>query len=208
MKIIIFLNPALHTSLLATATALCLTQCKKSNPPAPSDPCLNKAFSISTTQTSSNPCGTVGTGSITVTASSTGSTSFTYSLNGGAFQATNSFSGLATGSYSIVLKDNNNCTSASQNATVAAIAAGPTFTAVKTLMTTRCGLGNNNCHNGTNTARPNFTVDCNIASVSTRIEARAVTAGTMPPVAAGGPLNANDKAIISAWITAGGMFGN
>ncbi|HLO80560.1 MAG TPA: gliding motility-associated C-terminal domain-containing protein, partial [Chitinophagaceae bacterium] len=48
-------------------------------------------------------------GSITVTASK-GTAPYSYSLNGGAYQATNTFSSLIAGSYKITIKDANGCT--------------------------------------------------------------------------------------------------
>ncbi|HEX5636337.1 MAG TPA: SprB repeat-containing protein, partial [Gammaproteobacteria bacterium] len=48
-------------------------------------------------------------GTITVTASK-GTAPYNYSLNGGTSQTTNTFSGLAAGSYKIIVKDANGCT--------------------------------------------------------------------------------------------------
>jgi uncharacterized membrane protein len=50
---------------------------------------------------------------------------------------------------------------------------------------------------------PNFTIDCNIVTNSSRIRERAVVLGTMPP---GGSLTQAEKDVISAWITAGGRL--
>jgi gliding motility-associated-like protein len=62
-------------------------------------------------QTQSNVlCFSGNTGSVTVT--QTGGTSpFTYALNGGAFGASATFSGLAATSYTVTVKDNNGCLS-------------------------------------------------------------------------------------------------
>jgi Cadherin domain len=70
-------------------------------------------------------------GQITVTGY-TPSTDYTYSLNGGAFQASNIFTGLAAGTYSLVAKSNlTGCTSASSTPSVS-----NTPTAVSTPTTT------------------------------------------------------------------------
>jgi len=59
---------------------------------------------IATTDAS---CG-LNNGTITVSASG-GSTNYTYSINGGAFQASNLFSNLASGAYTVQVQDANNC---------------------------------------------------------------------------------------------------
>jgi large repetitive protein len=54
-------------------------------------------------------CNASCNGTITVTASG-GTPAYQYSLNGGAFQASNSFTGLCNGTYAVTIKDANNCT--------------------------------------------------------------------------------------------------
>lgn len=46
----------------------------------------------------------------TITASATGSTGFTFSINGGSFQASGNFTALAAGLYTVTAKDANGCT--------------------------------------------------------------------------------------------------
>jgi gliding motility-associated-like protein len=53
-------------------------------------------------------CGAANDGTITVNATG-GTTPYSYSLNGGAFQSSNIFSGLAAGSYTIRVRDASNC---------------------------------------------------------------------------------------------------
>lgn len=78
--------------------------------------------------------------------------------------------------------------------------AGPLYTAVKTLMAANC----QSCHNNTiANGGMNWTVDCNIVINKTRIKARAVDEGTMPPT---GSLPQADKNKITDWINAGGKF--
>ncbi|MFM7767618.1 MAG: beta strand repeat-containing protein, partial [Bacteroidota bacterium] len=67
-------------------------------------------------------CATSTDGAITVTANG-GTGSLQYSLNGGAYQAGNVFSGLAAGTYAVSVKDANNCTFAAGNVTITAPAA-------------------------------------------------------------------------------------
>ncbi|MBL0357437.1 MAG: hypothetical protein IPP72_11375 [Chitinophagaceae bacterium] len=72
------------------------------------NPCTGITVVVSTTQV--NPTTGLTNGSITATA--TGGTGFTYSLNSGAFQASGTFSNLAAGAYTITAKNSNGCTGA------------------------------------------------------------------------------------------------
>src|SRR5208283_3080777 len=71
-------------------------------------------------------CNNASDGSITVTAAG-GTGAYSYTLNGGAAQSSNVFSGLSSGSYSIMVFDANNC-SASAGAAIV-IANPPLLTA-------------------------------------------------------------------------------
>ena len=80
--------------------------------------------------------------------------------------------------------------------------AGPKFTAVKSVIASSCALSG--CHIApSNTGGLNFESNASIVANGSRIKARAVDLGTMPPT---GPLSAADKAIISDWISAGGSI--
>lgn len=70
------------------------------------DPCAGVTVAVSTTQV--DP--TTGMSNGSITASATGGTGFTYSLNSGAFQPSGTFTGLATGNYTITAKNSNGCT--------------------------------------------------------------------------------------------------
>jgi large repetitive protein len=145
---------------------------------------------------------TNNTGRVTINAA--GSTGFTYSFNGGAYQATNIFNNLGTGIFSVGAKDANGCIiTATANVPVAA--AGPTFTVVKNLLAANCIM----CHGGPNPQNGiNFTDDCTIVSKSARIKARAVD--NLPSVMpfGGPPLSSTDKQKITDWINAGGQHSN
>ena len=70
------------------------------------------AAALTATTSKTDVCFGGTNGTITVTAAG-GTGTKTYSIDGGAtFQASNAFSGLAAGTYSIVVKDQNNCTTA------------------------------------------------------------------------------------------------
>jgi hypothetical protein len=70
-----------------------------------STPCPSITVTATITQTSS-PVATNGA----IAATGNGSIGFTYNINGGAFQASGTFSNLAVGSYTIIAKDANGCT--------------------------------------------------------------------------------------------------
>jgi len=91
------------TALLMSANFVSCS--KDSTPPPPTDPCAGKSITVSTATTIAN-CS--NNGSITVIAS--GSTGFTFKLNaGGSYQASNVFSNLAAGAYTIFVKDGAGC---------------------------------------------------------------------------------------------------
>jgi SprB repeat len=73
---------------------------------AGTDPCAGITVAITTIQT--DPAAGQSNGSITATA--TGGTGFTYSINSGAFQTSGTFTGLITGNYTITAKNATGCT--------------------------------------------------------------------------------------------------
>lgn len=162
--------------------------------------CSGVTINITTTNANTVPCASPS-GSITATA--TGSTGITYSINGTSFQASGNFPNLAAGAYTVTAKDANGCTSTS-NVTIQNASAGPLFAAVKTLLQNNCVP----CHNNVQSeGGNNWTIDCNIINNKERIKARAVdnNPSSMPPT---GPLSQSDKNIITDWINAGGTFSN
>jgi large repetitive protein len=77
---------------------------------------------------SSTACTFNGQGSVSVTGTG-GSSPYQYQLGSGAFQASNTFTGLSAGSFVVTIKDNRNCTSI-VNATLALKPDAPTSTAL------------------------------------------------------------------------------
>ena len=85
-------------------------------------------------------CNSGSNGSITVTGAG-GTSPYTYSNNnGGTYQSSNSFTALAAGTYAVMVKDANNCTSAAGNVVISQ-AVAVTFTSVS---------ANTSCNGGTN----------------------------------------------------------
>jgi cytochrome c551/c552 len=166
--------------------------------------CTGVNIVIDATATTAVPCGGPGA---TVTVNATGGTGLTYSINNGAFQASNSFTNVAAGNQTVVVKDANGCTQ-SKAVTVNAAAAGPLFTAVRSILQSNCvSCHNNSVQNG----GMNWTVDCNIVTYKSAIKTRAVDqAGTasqmpQPPNPA---LSTADRQKIVDWINAGGAYSN
>ncbi|WP_301921748.1 hypothetical protein [Ferruginibacter sp.] len=118
--------------------------CSKSSPgttPA-TDVCAGKTIVITPSVTASTSC--ISDGSIEV--SVTGSTGFTYKLNStGTYGASAKFTDLAAGTYTIFVKDAAGCEKSVTATVTSGGIAGPKFTAVKTLMASKC----QSCHNST-----------------------------------------------------------
>jgi hypothetical protein len=75
-----------------------------------SNPCAGVTITVAAT--SVNPTTGQSNGSITATAS--GSTGFTYSLNNGTYQASGTFSNLTAGTYTVTAKNSNGCIGSTQ----------------------------------------------------------------------------------------------
>ncbi len=94
---------------------------------------------IATATSTSTACVGVNNGSITITPTN-GSAPYQYSLDGGANQPSNTFTGVSAGSHNVVVTDNFGCVSAPIAVTVAA---GTTLTATATSIATACpGVSN------------------------------------------------------------------
>ncbi len=99
---------------LFISTTFIIYSCSDGGEPIPQNPC--SGVTISVTASITNTSGSLNNGSITASAS--GGSGFTFSINGGAFQSSGTFSGLAAATYSIIAKDSRGCTG-SQSFTVA-----------------------------------------------------------------------------------------
>jgi len=125
------------------------------------DPCAG--LTITLTETHVNPTSGQSNGSITVTTTPTGT--YTYSLNGGSFQTSNTFSNLAAGNYSIVAKNQNGCTSAPKAVVLGSVdpCAGVTITVTTTSIAPTIGQSNGSI---TSTASPSGTYTYSINGVN------------------------------------------
>jgi mono/diheme cytochrome c family protein len=165
------------------------------NPPS-GNSCASKTIVVNAGTTNAAGC----TGG-TITATASGSTNFTYNIDGGAFQTSGTFSNVSAGDHTIIAKDGEGCTK-SASVTVTASASGPLFAAVKAVIVANC----NSCHTGAAAqGGQNFGSDCNIVNAAARIKARAVD-GNPSFMPQGGQLNTADKQKITNWLTAGGKY--
>lgn len=109
--------------------------------PAPINPC--SGVSIIVNATTANPTSsTANDGSIS--ASATGSSGFTFNINGGAFQSAGNFTNLGAGTYTIVARNGSGCTgSASFTLTAPTVCSGVVITVNNTVTpNTPCGVNN------------------------------------------------------------------
>lgn len=93
-------------SYLFGMAILFLAACSSDNAPEPVD-CDTNGVSISKVETTIASCG-INDGSIVISATG-GSGAYTYSLNGGELQASNTFTNLSAGNYSIQVLDDSGC---------------------------------------------------------------------------------------------------
>jgi hypothetical protein len=167
------------------------------------NPCSGTTITLTTAIVNYTPCLSPASGKITVTA--TGSTGFTFNINGGAYQASNIFSALAAGTFTVGAKDANGCTNTT-SAVVASAPAGPMFTQMRNLISSRCsGSG---CHmNGGSAAGYNFDQDCSIVTYWTQINKSCVLyTMTKMPKSPQALLTAAEKLVITNWVNAGHKF--
>jgi hypothetical protein len=191
------LSPGLIMTFILTGI---LYSCGKSDVAiTPLDPCSGVNITITGTTTNSSAC--LNDGGLTITAS--GSNALEYSIDGNNFQKSNLFTKLAKGTYTVTVRNADNCRQTAQfTVNEGSSTPGPQFTAVKQLVQANCV----SCHApGGQQPNPNFTVDCNIVQFAALINTRVVVQGNMPPT---GPLSQTDKNKITEWINGGGKINN
>jgi hypothetical protein len=193
----------INASLVLMSIFILLNACSKggnspSTPTTPpvTDPCAGKTITVTGSATVADACS-----GAKVSVSASGSTSFTYSIDGGSFGASSDFSNVTVGDHTISVKDGAGCTQ-SAKITVTQIAAGPFFSAVKTLIQTQCV----SCHSGAGaSAGKDWSNDCLVIANKAIIKQRTVD-GTPSFMPQGGKLSVSDMKIITDWVNAGGRY--
>jgi len=97
------------TLFLFLSLVLFNTSCDKGGDP-PTDPCAGVTVSVTGTVTNT----ITGQANGSIAAAATGGSGFTYSVNGGASQASGTFSNLGAGSYTITARSSSGCTGSQQ----------------------------------------------------------------------------------------------
>jgi hypothetical protein len=165
-------------------------------PVTTTDPCAGKTIIVTGSATVADVC----TGAI-VSVTASGSTNFTYSIDGGSFGTSSNFSNVTVGDHTISVKDGAGC-SQSAKITVSQIAAGPFYSAVKTLIQAQCI----SCHSGAGaSAGKDWSNDCMVITNKALIKQRTVD-GTPSFMPQGGKLSVADMKIITDWVNAGGRY--
>jgi cytochrome c5 len=134
--------------------------CGKGGSTTPPDPC--NGITVTVTGTVSNPTSS-GASNGSITASGAGASGFTYSINGGAFQSSGTFTGLAAGSYTITAKSSGGCTGSSSFTVTAPPnpCTGVTITVSGTSVNPTSTATNNGSINATATGSSGFTFSIN-----------------------------------------------
>ncbi|MEO7527946.1 MAG: hypothetical protein ABIT35_06905 [Chitinophagaceae bacterium] len=171
---------------------LFITACSKKD--ATPEPCLGVSYVIDYFKTES--IGGANNGSIAVNYP-IGDT-ITYKLNNGTYQVSRNFTNLAPGSYTLMVKNQKECTDTTQ---ITIHNYGPKYALVKQIIVGYCGP----CHyNGGMEGGKNFDSDASVVANWDRIKARAVdNIPSQMPLAPNAPLTAVDKQKITNWVNAG-----
>lgn len=139
----------------------------------------------------SSPSGcNASNGTISVSASG-GPAPYMYVLNGGASQPGTLFSGLASGTYTVLATDANGC---SVQKTIDVIS-GQSFSTIKAIINANCATSN--CHGGS--ISPDLRNNQNIQTNATKI-ATLTANGRMPPL---GELSSSQIQEIACWVSDG-----
>ena len=103
-------NPLLFkVSLIAFLSAIIIASCSKSSS-TPTNQCAGIVISVTASTTDAD----AGTANGSITATASGSSGFTFSVNNGTFQASGDFNNLAAGDYTIIAKNATGCTGSSK----------------------------------------------------------------------------------------------
>ena len=136
-------------------------------------------------------------GIITVNASG-GQEPYTFSLDGETTQAENTFSGIMRGDYTAFVTDNNGC----QTTVSISVLSGASYkNDIIPIIELHCAISN--CHDGSNTALPDWTNYTTVQSLAETIKTRTSNE-TMPPPERQG-LKPSEIQSISCWVDDGAL---
>jgi hypothetical protein len=175
---------------LLTIVVIILNSCGNSDEEA--DPCANGP-EISIAEKVSTTTGNAS-GSFTAAASE-GQAPYQYSLDGGTFQASATFSGLSAETYTVTVKDANDCIDQTE-VIITSVPEVSFASQVKPIIDTNCQVSG--CH-GNNASLPSFATYTQVKANANNIKTKTSTK-VMPPT---GPLSDNNIKLISDWVDQG-----
>ena len=136
-------------------------------------------------------------GAVTVTASG-GVEPYSYSLDGGTSQSSNTFSGLSAGDYTVLVQDDDGC----ETSTTVSVLSGVSYAnEIQLIIENNCAV--TNCHDGGNSL-PDWSMLANVQSNAANIKSRTAN-GTMPPASSGMTLEQSEIDAISCWVDDGAL---
>ncbi|MCW3084928.1 MAG: hypothetical protein JWP12_2294 [Bacteroidetes bacterium] len=136
---------------------------------------VNASPTALATTTTASGCSTPS-GSITIGATTSGTAPFTYSVNGSGFATTTSYTGLASGTYTVTVKDANGCTFTTS--AVIGSSSGPTALSTTPASST-CGNANGSINIGAVTGGVGpYTYSFNTGAFASTTSYTGLTAGT------------------------------
>ncbi|MBL6449023.1 hypothetical protein JMN32_22115 [Fulvivirga sp. 29W222] len=157
---------------------------------------VGSSLVINSISTTSAGCDSEG-GELVVNA--TGEGQLSYQLDNGTFQSLNTFSGLAAGTYKIVVKDEAGCQVFAQKT----IFNGTSYEQqVKEIIITNCAI--EGCHNGDQGANLNWNVFANVKEHADNIK-KLTQNGDMPPPDSNQSLSQEEKDLIACWVEDGAL---
>jgi len=156
------------------------------------DPCANGP-EISIGETVATTSGNA-TGSFTAAASK-GQSPYQYSLDGGTFQASATFNGLTADTYTVTVKDANDCLDQA-DVIITSVPEVSFAGQVKPIIDANCQLSG--CH-GNNASLPSFATYTQVKANAKNIKSKTSTKA-MPPA---GPLSDSNIKLISDWVDQG-----
>lgn len=164
--------------------------------PSPTIAIPNSDLSLALNKGNDTDCLT-NNGTIAAEASG-GQPPYSYRLGTGTFSSTNNFNSLAPGTYTITVKDDDNCTFSS-TVVIAREDTGVSWSGeISTIINTSCATSG--CHDGSRS--PNLSTLAGVQANKARIKSET-TARTMPP-SSRTPLSAEQILKISCWVDDGG----
>ncbi len=182
-------NPFLKICLLTIIVVL-FDSCSSSD--EETDPCANGP-EISIEKKVSTTTGNM-VGSFTASTSN-GQAPYQYSIDGGAFQSSDTFSGLSADTYAVTVKDANDCQDQT-DVTITSVTEVSFASQVKPIIDTNCQISG--CH-GSNASTPSFATYTQVKANAENIKSKT-SAKVMPPT---GPLSDSNIKLISDWVDQG-----